>query len=149
MRQWLIGLGLCVAASGAQAGSWTCSDQAETLAGSFYLVLSSCAATGTYTTAGDPMGDGTLQGAGRQLCNSAARTARGVMVGNTATGAGATTFVATWDQSTAKVMLATAPVTGAPGTPLVQVANGTSRLDPPRNCRMRVRWPGTPPPLAS
>jgi hypothetical protein len=126
MRQWLIGLGMLGAATAAQAGSWTCSEQVETLAGSFYLVLSRCAAAGTYTTAGDPMGDGSAAAAGTQLCNSAQRHPRGVLVGNTSNSVGANTFVATWDQSTMRLMLATAPATGAPGTPLVQVANGTA-----------------------
>jgi hypothetical protein len=126
MRQGLIGLGLLVGATAASAGSWTCSDQVEAVAGSFYLVVSRCAASGTYTTAGDPMGDGSSGAAGTQLCNSAQRHPQGVMVGNTANNKGAETFVATWDQSTMKVMLATAPATGAPGTPLVQVATGTA-----------------------
>jgi hypothetical protein len=126
MRQWLIGLGLLVGASAASAGSWTCSDQVEAVAGSFYLVVSRCAASGTYTTAGDPMGDGSSGAAGAQLCNSAQRHPQGVMVGNTANNKGAETFVATWDQSTMRVMLATAPATAAPGTPLVQVATGTA-----------------------
>jgi hypothetical protein len=126
MRHGLIGLGLLLAASTATAASWTCSDQVETLAGTFYLVLSRCSASGTYTTAGDPLGDGSPGAAGTQLCGSAQRHPRGVLVGNTANNAGADTFVATWDQSTQKVMLATAPVTGAPGTPLVQVASGTA-----------------------
>jgi hypothetical protein len=126
MRQWLIGLGMLGAASAAGAAQWSCSDQVETLAGSFYLVLSRCSAAGPYTTAGDPMGDGSAKAAGTQLCNSAARHPQGVLVGNTANEKGANTFVATWDQSSMRVMLATAPATGAPGTPLVQVANGTS-----------------------
>lgn len=126
MRRWLIALGVLVGATVASAGSWTCAEQTETLAGSFYLVLSRCAATGTYTTAGDPMGDGSAAAAATQLCNSAQRSPRGVLVGNTATGAGANTFVGTWDQSTMRVMLATAPATPAPGTPLAQVASGTS-----------------------
>jgi hypothetical protein len=126
MRQWLIGLGMCAVASAAGAAQWSCSDQVETLAGTFYLVLSRCSAAGTYTTAGDPMGDGSAQAAGAQLCNSGARHPAGVMVGSTANNKGADTFVATWDQSTMRVMLATAPATGAPGTPLVQVASGTA-----------------------
>jgi hypothetical protein len=126
MRQWLLGLGMLAAATAASAGTWTCSDQVETLAGSFYLVLSRCSASGTYTTAGDAMGDGSAGAAGTQLCNSAQRHPRGVMVGNTANNAGADTFVATWDQSTMRIMLATAGAAGAPGTPLVQVANGTA-----------------------
>jgi hypothetical protein len=126
MRQWLIGLGMLGAATAAQAGSWTCSDQVEMLAGSFYLVLSRCSAAGTYTTAGDPMGDGSAKAVGAQLCNSAQRHPRGVLVGNTANNQGADTFVATWDHSTMRVMLATAGAAGAPGTPLVQVANGTA-----------------------
>jgi hypothetical protein len=126
MRHWLIGLGMLGAATAAQAGSWTCSDQVETLAGSFYLVLSRCSAAGTYTTAGDPMGDGSAKAVGAQLCNSAQRHPRGVLVGNTANNQGADTFVATWDHSTMRVMLATAGAAGAPGTPLVQVANGTA-----------------------
>jgi microcompartment protein CcmK/EutM len=126
MRHWLIGLGLLLGASAAAAGSWTCTEQTESLAGSFYLVLSRCSASGTYTTAGDVMGDGSTAAVGTNLCNSAQRMARGVLVGNTANAAGANTFVATWDQSTSKVMLATAPTTPAPGTPLAQVASGTS-----------------------
>jgi len=117
--------GLLLAATVAHAGSWTCGDQVETLAGSFYLVLSRCTASGTYTTAGDAMGDGSAGALGAQVCNSAARHPKGVLVGSTANNKGADTFVATWDQSTLRVMLATAPPTGAPGTPLVQVANGT------------------------
>jgi hypothetical protein len=126
MRQWLIGLGMLVAATGARAGSWTCADQAEMLAGSFYFVLSRCAATGTYTTAGDSVGDGTAAALGTQLCNSAQRTPRGVLVSSTANSAGLSTFVATWDQTTSKLMLATASATPTPGTPLAQVANGTA-----------------------
>jgi hypothetical protein len=126
MRQWLIGLGMLAVASAAGAAQWSCSDQVETLAGSFYLVLSRCSAAGTYTTAGDPMGDGSAKAVGAQLCNSAARHPAGVMVGSTANNRGADTFVATWDQSTMRVMLATAGAAGAPGTPLVQVASGTA-----------------------
>src|SRR4030095_14379675 len=127
MRQWLIGLGMLAVATAAQAGSWTCSEQVETLAGVFYLVLSRCSASGTYTTAGDAMGDGSAGAVGINLCNSAQRMARGVMVGNTSNSAGANTFVATWDQSTMRLMLATAPATGAPGTPLVQGASAPAR----------------------
>jgi hypothetical protein len=126
MRQGLMGLALLLAASTAAAGSWTCSDQVETLAGSFYLVLSRCAATGAYTTAGDPVGDGSAGAAGTNLCHSAQRHPRGVMVGSTANNKGADTFAATWDQSSMRVMLATAGATGAPGTPLAQVAAGTA-----------------------
>lgn len=126
MRHWLTGLGLLVAASSAPAASWTCSDQVETLAGTFYLVLSRCSASGTYTTAGDPMGDGSAGAAGTNLCHAAQRHPRGVMVGNTANNQGADTFVATWDQSTHRVMLATASATPTPGTPLAQLASGTA-----------------------
>ncbi|HSS55493.1 MAG TPA: hypothetical protein VLK79_12675 [Gaiellales bacterium] len=126
MRQWLIGLGMLGVATATQAATWTCSDQVEALAGSFYLVVSRCEAAGAYTTAGDTMGDGSAGAVGAQLCNSAQRHPQGVMVGNTADNKGAKTFAATWDQSSLRIMLATAPATGAPGTPLAQVASGTA-----------------------
>jgi hypothetical protein len=126
MRQGLIGLGLLLTASTATAASWTCSDQTSEMFQKTYFVASRCSAAGTYTTGGDSFGDGSAGAVGAAICGSAQRTPRGVMVSNTSNGAGAQTFVATWDQTSGKVTLATAPVTGAPGTPLVQVAAGTA-----------------------
>jgi hypothetical protein len=126
MRQWLIGLGMLAMATTASAATWTCVDQTVEIQQKTYFVASRCSAAGTYTTGGDTFGDGSAGATGTQLCGSAQRILRGAMVSNTSNSAGAQTFVATWDQTSGKVTLATAPVTGAPGTPLVQVASGTA-----------------------
>jgi hypothetical protein len=126
MRQWLIGLGMLGAATAAHAATWTCIDQTVEMQQKTYFVASRCSAAGTYSTGGDTFGDGSSAGVGSAICGSAQRILRGAMVSNTSNAAGAQTFVAAWDQSSGKVTLATAPATGAPGTPLVQVAAGTT-----------------------
>jgi hypothetical protein len=126
MWQWLIGLGMLALATAASAATWTCVDQTVEIQQKTYFVASRCSAAGTYTTGGDTFGDGSAAGVGSAICGSAQRIVRGAMVSNTSNAAGVQTFVATWDQTSGKVTLATAPATGAPGTPLVQVAAGTA-----------------------
>ena len=119
-------LGLVAAAAAAEAATWTCSEQVAELQQKTYFVASRCSASGSYTTGGDPVGDGTPQGTAAALCASAQRHVRGVMVSNTSNAAGAFTFVGAWDQTTLKITLATASDTPTPGTSLAQVAAGTS-----------------------
>jgi hypothetical protein len=117
---WWTGLALVALTGTAPAAvTWTCDKKAETVVASAYIVASVCSASGTYTTGGDAV-------TAAALCGSGARQPLLVMVSSSANAVGASTFVATYDQTTGGLMLATAAATPAPGTPLAQVAAGTS-----------------------
>jgi hypothetical protein len=122
----VLALSGCLAATAGEAATWSCPEQSAEPLQKVWFVISRCSAAGTYTTGGDPVGDGTVGSMQTNLCGSAQRAIRGVMVSSTSNNTGADSFVATWDQTTRRLMLATAGATGAPGTPLVQVAAGTS-----------------------
>jgi hypothetical protein len=121
--RYVLGLGAILLAAGvAAAASWTCDRHREAILPGTYLVAAHCRATGTYTTGGDLMGEG---GTNVQLCNSGARHVRIAMVSATSNEAGAKTYVAAWDHSTAHITLATAGPDPTADKPLVQAAAGT------------------------
>jgi len=117
---WWTGIALVALTGVAPAAvTWTCDKKSEAIVASSYIVASVCSASGTYTTGGDAV-------AAAALCGSSARQPLMVMVSSSANAAGASTFVATYDQTSGSIDLATAAGTPAPGTALAQVAAGTT-----------------------
>lgn len=116
-------LGVVRAAGGA---TWTCRVRTEGVlgAGGGYVAVAGCDGVGTYTTGGDPVGDGSLAQTGTALCGSQARRPEGVWP-TLAFKADGKALLLLYNRTAGKFVAYTASATPGPGAAFEEVATGT------------------------